>query len=215
MAAFQKVHGSSIEPPPAKRSRVFDEGKVESNEDTRAASSQTVRATVKTTRPAKCSDFTVTRLEDFYKTNPPFRQPVEIGSFSFDSEGRQVLDRRGLRSYYPAGKLGVDLKVGYKQYTPKLSQTPDLTHILTWMSYNWGCFLPHGKGHSSVGGESDAGNSSSVPSNSAATTSSSISFSSSTAITTEENNEQSRYYLLSPVIMVYCCCCVPQVSGSS
>lgn len=88
----------------------------------------------------KCTDFLVSRLEDFYKPNPPFRLPVEIGSFSFDSSGIMVLNRSGLRYFSQPPRLGFDLKIGYDSFECKLNQTPDLTDILKWISYNWSCF---------------------------------------------------------------------------
>lgn len=101
----------------------------------------------------KISDFVVSRLEDFYKPNPPFRLPVEIGSFSFDTKGDLILDRSGLKYLTQPGKLGFDLKVGYDSFQPKLNQTPDLTVILNWISHNWNCFLPKMKGQSSLDGK--------------------------------------------------------------
>lgn len=100
----------------------------------------------------KCSDFMVSHLEDFYKPNPPFRLPVEIGSFSFDSEGEMVLDRSGLRYFFQPPKLGLNLKVGFDQFERKLNQTPNLNAILTWVSHNWNCFLPKLTSQSSVEG---------------------------------------------------------------
>ena len=101
----------------------------------------------------KISDFVVSRLDDFYKPNPPFRLPVEIGSFSFNDKGGLQLDRSGLRYYTHTTKLGFDLKVGYDSYKPKLNQTPDLTVILNWLSHNWNCFLPKMKGQTSFDGK--------------------------------------------------------------
>lgn len=92
--------------------------------------------------PPKCSDFVASNLEDFYKPNPPFRLPVEIGCFSFNDKGKMVLDKRGLKYFSQPSKLGLDLRVGYDKFVPKWNQTPDLTCILTWISHNWGCFLP-------------------------------------------------------------------------
>lgn len=100
--------------------------------------------------PPKCPNFVVSNLEDFYKPNPPFRLPVEVGSFSFDSQGQLVLDKSGLRYYYQPPKLGLDLNVGFDKFKRKLNQTPDLTNILTWISYHWDCFLPKLRGQGSI-----------------------------------------------------------------
>jgi hypothetical protein len=103
--------------------------------------------------PPRCSDFVASNLEDFYKPNPPFRLPVEIGCFSFDSNGKMVLDKSGLRYFSRPTKLALDLTVGYDKFIPKLNQTPDLTCILTWISHNWGCFLPKLRSDGSLDGK--------------------------------------------------------------
>ena len=142
-------------PSPAKRPKLSgeDASALKQQRESHPSSTAADKTSSRTTRPQKCADFAVSHLEDFYKANPPFRQPIEVGSFSFDSQGHQLLDRSELRWYSPAGKSGMDLKVGYKQYQPKLNQTPDLTNILTWASHNWACFLPKLKGQGSVEGE--------------------------------------------------------------
>lgn len=102
--------------------------------------------------PRKCADLVVNRLEDFYKPNPPFRLPVEIGCFSFDSKGSLVLDRSGLKAFSPPAKVGVDLKVGYSDFQSKPEGAPELTPILTWISHNWQCFQPGLKSSKSLDG---------------------------------------------------------------
>ena len=102
--------------------------------------------------PPKCADFLVSNLEDFYRPYPAFRQPLEVGSFSFDSHGKLLLDRSGLRHYAQPSKLGLDLKVGYSAYKTKLHQSPDLNNILTWISHRWQCFLPKLRGQRSIDG---------------------------------------------------------------
>ena len=103
--------------------------------------------------PPKCSDFVASNLEDFYKPNPPFRLPVEIGHFSFDAKGNMTFDKSALKHYAQPSKLGLDLRVGYDKFVPKFNQTPDLTHILTWISHNWGCFLPKLRKDGSIDGK--------------------------------------------------------------
>lgn len=119
------------------------------NEDTspakkiKQANDQEAAKPIPATRPPlKCSDFVVTNLENYYKSNPPFRLPTEVGCFSFDEEGRQVLGRGGLRSYSQPSRLGLDLNVGYDGYQPKAkTNVADLAQLLTWISYKWDVFL--------------------------------------------------------------------------
>lgn len=127
------------DPPSPKRPKVYAEDEAQQQQPAKPS--------------GKISDFVVSRLEDFYKPNPPFRLPVEIGSFSFNDKGDLQLDRSGLRYYTHTTKLGFDLKVGYDAYKPKLNQTPDLTVILNWLSHNWNCFLPKMKGQTSFDGK--------------------------------------------------------------
>ncbi len=109
-------------------------------------------ATKETAKPPKCPDFLVGNLEDFYRSYPSFRQPSEIGFFSFNEKGDMAIDRSGIRYYSPPQKpsLGLDLKVGYSEFKPKLNQTPDLSHILTWVGNKWECFLPKFKNQKSI-----------------------------------------------------------------
>lgn len=109
------------------------------------------------TKKPKCPDFLVGNLDDFYKQYPAFRQPSEIGFFSFDSKGDMIMDRSGLRYYSHPSRLGLDLKVGYSEFVPKLNQTPDLTNILTWISNKWECFIPKIKNQKSVDMDNTAG----------------------------------------------------------
>ena len=98
----------------------------------------------------KCPDFLVGNLEDFYRPYPSFRQPSEIGFFSFDAKGEMTIDRSGIRYYSQPSRLGLDLKVGYAEFKPKLNQTPDLGNILTWISNKWECFLPKFRNQKSI-----------------------------------------------------------------
>ena len=137
-----------VEPPPAKIAKLSDGA-----DD--ALLHGRPRASAKA--PRKCADLVVNRLEDFYKPNPPFRLPAEIGCFSFDSEGRLVLDRSGLRAYSPPAKIGVDLKVGFSDAKSNKEGAPDLTPILTWISHNWQCFQPGLKSSKSFDGSQSIG----------------------------------------------------------
>ena len=103
-----------------------------------------------TKKPPKCPDFLVGNLEDFYRPYPSFRQPSEIGFFSFNEKGEMILDRSGMRYFSQPSRLGLDLKVGYPQFQPKLNQSPDLANILRWISNRWECFLPKLKNQKSL-----------------------------------------------------------------
>lgn len=137
MAASTKIDSEDLsdKAPPSKRPRSDSGGK---------------NLLASGTKKPKCPDFLVGNLEDFYKQYPAFRQPSEIGFFSFDSKGDMVMDRSGLRYYSQPSRLGLDLKVGYPEFVPKLNQTPDLTNILTWISNRWECFLPKIKNQKSI-----------------------------------------------------------------
>ena len=138
-------------PSPAKRAKLSgeDASTVKQQREVRPTAAHSDKTGARPARPQKCADVAPPRLipavthSRISKANPPFRQPIEVGSFSFDSRGQQQLDRSELRS--PAGKSGMDLKVGYN-HRQKLNQTPDLTNILTWVSHNWACFLPKLRG---------------------------------------------------------------------
>ena len=93
------------------------------------------------------SEFPIRNLEDFYKTCPTYRLPVEIGSFSLDEKGVQQLDRSQLRFLSPpptASRLNFDLKVGYEKYVPSQRSVPadKLNPILRWIAMNGDCFRP-------------------------------------------------------------------------
>lgn len=94
------------------------------------------------------SEFPVRNLEDFYKDCPPYRLPVEIGSFSVDNKGKQVLDRSQLR-YFSAppptsSRLNFDLMLGFDKYVPSPQSVPSekLNPILRWVATNGDCFRP-------------------------------------------------------------------------
>ena len=124
------------EPPPTKKAKTEPNGQLQH--------------VPKSIQPPKCPDFLVGNLEDFYRAYPAFRQPSEIGFFSFNENGDMILDRSGLRYYSQPSRLGLDLTVGYSDFKPKLNQTPDLRNILTWISNKWECFLPKIKSQKSI-----------------------------------------------------------------
>ena len=76
-------------PSPAKRAKLSgeDASTVKQQREVRPTAAHSDKTGARPARPQKCADFAVTHLEDFYKANPPFRQPIEVGSFSFDSRG--------------------------------------------------------------------------------------------------------------------------------
>lgn len=94
------------------------------------------------------SEFPIRSLEDFYKDCPTYRLPVEIGSFSIDSQGKQLLDRSQLRFFSPppppTPRLNFDLRLGYDKYVPSPQSVPaeKLIPILRWVASNGDCFRP-------------------------------------------------------------------------
>ncbi len=115
------------------------------------------------------SEFPLRSLEDFYKDCPTYRLPVEIGSFSLDNKGKQVLDRSQLKYFSPPPpppissrqNLNFDLRVGYDKYVPSPRSVPadKLNPILRWVAMNGDCFRPKpfspkspNKGDGEVGG---------------------------------------------------------------
>lgn len=96
------------------------------------------------------SEFPVRSLEDFYKDCPTYRLPVEIGSFSIDNKGKQVLDRSQLKYISPppppptSSRLNFDLKLGFDKYVPTSRSVPSekLNPVLRWVASNGDCFRP-------------------------------------------------------------------------
>lgn len=94
------------------------------------------------------SEFPLRNLEDFYKTCPTYRLPVEVGSFSLDNKGKQQLDRTQLKYFSPpaptSSRLNFDLKLGYDRYVPSKQNVPSdkLNPILRWIANNGDCFRP-------------------------------------------------------------------------
>jgi hypothetical protein len=87
-------------------------------------------------------------LEEFYKDCPAYRLPVEIGSFSLDNKGKQLLDRSQLRFFSPplptTPRLNFDLRLGYDKYVPSPRSVPSekLNPILRWVASNGDSFRP-------------------------------------------------------------------------
>ena len=138
-------HSMALLPPTAKRSRLGVEGDGVSHQ-------------IPPRKPSQLgshqgnhimSEFPVRNLEDFYKDCPPYRLPVEIGSFSLDNKGKQVLDRSQLRYFSPppphlSSRLNFDLMLGYDKYVPSPRSVPSekLNPILRWVANNGDCFRP-------------------------------------------------------------------------
>ena len=129
---------SDVSPPPAKRARLSLEGGAH-------------QASPKNSHPVQenhiKSEFPLRNLEEFYKTCPTYRLPVEVGSFSLDNKGRHQLDRSQLKYYsqpFPYSRLNFDLKVGYDKYVPinRSVPTDKLNPILRWIAVNGDCFRP-------------------------------------------------------------------------
>ncbi|XP_034395370.1 decapping and exoribonuclease protein isoform X2 [Cyclopterus lumpus] len=80
-----------------------------------------------------------TRRELYERDFPVYKQPVEVGCFSLDSDGRFVNDSRQLRYYVePDKNPNFDLKDGYKdRYIKKdVTKKEKLDHILRWILAN-------------------------------------------------------------------------------
>ncbi len=93
------------------------------------------------------SEFPLRGLEEFYKTCPTYRLPVEIGCFSLDDRGKQKLDNSQLRYFASptnSSRLNFDLRVGYDKYVPVDKGVPSnkLNPILRWLAVNGECFRP-------------------------------------------------------------------------
>lgn len=93
------------------------------------------------------SEFPLRNLEEFYKTCPTYRLPVEVGSFSLDEKGKHRLDRSQLKYFsppVPPTRVNFDLKVGYAKYVPSPRSVPSdkLNPILRWIAVNGDCFRP-------------------------------------------------------------------------
>ena len=125
--------------PAAKRKKIAGGGQSAADESETSRERKTTR-----TMP----EFRAESLDEFYKPCPNYRLPVELGAFSFDSEGKFCHDRSQLRYYNPPSQMSklliqMDLKVGYNEFVPKeKSAAPDLGPILRWISINGHCFRP-------------------------------------------------------------------------
>lgn len=80
-----------------------------------------------------------TRRELYERDFPVYKQPVEVGCFSLDSERRFFNDSRQLRYYTePDRNPNFDLKDGYKDRYVKRDENvkEKLDHILRWILAN-------------------------------------------------------------------------------
>ncbi|TMS15088.1 Decapping and exoribonuclease protein [Larimichthys crocea] len=80
-----------------------------------------------------------TRRENYERDFPVYKQPVEVGCFSLDSERRFFNDSRQMRYYSePDGNPHFDLKDGYKDRYIKRDESvkEKLDHILRWILAN-------------------------------------------------------------------------------
>ena len=139
----------SFSPPPAKRARPSAEDGA-----TRQASNNALQqrsgklSSIPESGSAAVSEFPLRNLEEFYKTCPTYRLPVEVGSFSLDNKGRHRLDRSQLMYFSPpplaSSRLNFDLKLGYDKYVPSPRSVPSdkLNPILRWIAVNGDCFRP-------------------------------------------------------------------------
>lgn len=80
-----------------------------------------------------------TRREQYERDFPLYKQPVEVGCFSLDSERRFFNDSRQMRYYIePDRNPNFDLKDGYKDRYIKRDESvkEKLDHILRWILAN-------------------------------------------------------------------------------
>lgn len=80
-----------------------------------------------------------TRRELYERDFPVYKQPIEVGCFSLDSERRFFNDRRQMRYYVePDRSPNFDLRDGYKDRFTKRDDCvkEKLDHILRWILAN-------------------------------------------------------------------------------
>jgi len=87
--------------------------------------------------------FSFERLEDFNQPFPSYRQPVEIGYFSIDSERKMLRNKSQLKYYSAPKKLNLSLSSGYDScINKKDSREEGIKLLLEWITYNAQCFKP-------------------------------------------------------------------------
>ena len=90
--------------------------------------------------PSTSSSPTLSTKKELYERDfPVYKQPVEVGSFSLDSERRFFNDARKLRYYVePHRSPNFDLRDGYKDRFIKRDDgiKEKLDHILRWIQAN-------------------------------------------------------------------------------
>lgn len=147
MTSKSVVSGDSVSvllgPPSAKRVKLSAEGG-----GVKQVSSKLPQPPLSTIQESQIkTEFPLRNLEEFYKTCPTYRLPVEVGSFSLDNKGKHQLNRTQLKYYSPPptpSRLNFDLKLGYDKYIPSPRSVPSdkLNPILRWIAVNGDCFRP-------------------------------------------------------------------------
>lgn len=87
--------------------------------------------------------FTLERLEDFNQPFPSYRQPLEIGYFSVDTDRKLLRNKSQLKYYSAPKKLQLPLSSGYESCVAKKdSREEGIKLLLEWITYNAQCFQP-------------------------------------------------------------------------
>lgn len=87
--------------------------------------------------------FSLERLEDFNQPFPSYRQPVEIGHFSVNSDRKMVRNKSQLKYYSAPKKLSLPLSAGFDTYVNKKdTRAEGIKLLLEWITHNSQCFRP-------------------------------------------------------------------------
>ena len=87
--------------------------------------------------------FSLERLEDFNQPFPSYRQPVEIGHFSVNSDRKMLRSKSQLKFYSAPKKLNLPLSAGFDSYVGKKdSRAEGIKLLLEWITHNSQCFRP-------------------------------------------------------------------------
>ena len=109
-----------------------------------------------TARRPHGSSFQILPIEQFNKSSPYYRQPVEIGGFSLDENRKFHDDKKKLRKYKPPSStvLDFDLRIGYKSFVARDEDVAErLDHLLQWINLHRNKFeLPGGQPNSNAPG---------------------------------------------------------------
>ena len=77
--------------------------------------------------------FSVTPIDAFRGSLPFYRQPVEVGCFSLDSDRGFHDDKRQLRYFSPPHNIDFNLRAGYKEFVKRNEDEKEgLEHLLRW-----------------------------------------------------------------------------------